>query len=311
MTLGIHRDQYGDLANSLSQYERDHGELLGLVEPAWRDTLLAQIISSLRRVSFFRVINQRHVDNARGDPHHELFDPIRAASLLSRQGLVDEGVWMAFIGTHFGKHVIDKFKLAANVYGSFGQGPIWTLENYSRDPLGFERMLINNETKLMDPRSSGSYSNHRRYQSKQPSKISLVFRSFWGWQLACGGFRNRLLRVHSSIGQQPEAAFRALYQSMAPVSGFGRLGRFDFLTLIGKLELAPIEPDSVHLAGATGPLAGARLLFHGRRDFPEPVSSLEPRVDALDNYLMVGKQVIEDSLCNWQKNPSYFVYFKG
>ena len=98
---------------------------------------------------------------------------------------------------------------------------------------------------------------------------------------------------------------------MKDVYGFGRLGNFDFLTMIGKLHLAPIEPGSVYLQGATGPLAGAKLLFHGNRAFPTGAKRLGDRVDGLDSYLNVGKQVLEDSLCNWQKSPHRYVYFKG
>jgi hypothetical protein len=100
---------------------------------------------------------------------------------------------------------------------------------------------------------------------------------------------------------------------MTGVFGFGggRLGRFDFLTMLGKLQLAPIAPGSVYLDKATGPLAGARFLFFGDREYAITGRALEPRVDALDEILGVGKQVIEDSLCNWQKSPDVYKYFRG
>ena len=100
---------------------------------------------------------------------------------------------------------------------------------------------------------------------------------------------------------------------MKEVIGFGggRLGRFDFLTMLGKLQLAPVAPGSVYLDKATGPLAGARLLFFGNRDHGITGNALEFRVNALDDILGVGKQVIEDSLCNWQKSPDVYEYFRG
>ncbi|WP_442869960.1 hypothetical protein [Bradyrhizobium sp. CCBAU 45389] len=39
--------------------------------------------------------------------------------------------------------------------------------------------------------------------------------------------------------------------------------------------------------------------------------ALQAKADALDDYLKVGKQVIEDSLCNWQKSPGTYEYFRG
>ena len=81
--------------------------------------------------------------------------------------------------------------------------------------------------------------------------------------------------------------------------------------LIGKLDVAPIEADSVHFVGATGPVSGARLLLFGATDAPATPKQLEATIDGLDDYLQVGKQVLEDSLCNWQKSPTTFVYFRG
>jgi hypothetical protein len=93
--------------------------------------------------------------------------------------------------------------------------------------------------------------------------------------------------------------------------GFGRLAKFDFLTMLGKLGIAPIEPGSAYLSGATGPLSGARLLFGGNADAKLNARELDVRLVRLDNYLNVGMQVLEDSLCNWQKSPRKFISFRG
>jgi len=69
--------------------------------------------------------------------------------------------------------------------------------------------------------------------------------------------------------------------------------------MIGKLELAAIEPGSTYMQNATGPLSGARLLFgvhHG-------ATQLDHWLIELEAQLGVGMQVLEDALCNWQKSP--------
>ena len=81
--------------------------------------------------------------------------------------------------------------------------------------------------------------------------------------------------------------------------------------MAGKLQLAPIVPGSVYLSGATGPLAGAELLFFNGQARTISVAKLGDKVDQMDEFLQVGKQVLEDSLCNWQKSPNRYVYFKG
>jgi hypothetical protein len=88
--------------------------------------------------------------------------------------------------------------------------------------------------------------------------------------------------------------------------GFGRLARFDYLTMVGKLELAPIRPGSAYIKGSTGPLLGAKLLFGDGS-----ATNLDKWVVQLDRKLQVGMQVLEDSLCNWQKSPDQFKSFQG
>lgn len=306
-----HRERRQTLLDSLARYEVAHGALPGIVDPVWRETLVAQLISSLRRIEYIRMLHAKMIDGRRLDPASSLFDPLQGSLLLSRKGEADEAIWLAFIGTHFGKHLKDGWKLPALVFGSFGRGPLWTAARYGADPQQFDDMLAENRVRLIDPRQSGRFSNHRQYQSKKPEVIARVFRSFHAWQFESGGFDAKVRSIHRKVGQQPTLAFDALYRSMNNVYGFGRLGNFDFLTMIGKLHLAPIEPGSVYLSGATGPLSGAKLLFHGDRDFPTGAKALGNRVDALDPYLNVGKQALEDSLCNWQKSPERYVYFKG
>jgi Alpha-glutamyl/putrescinyl thymine pyrophosphorylase clade 3 len=307
----VHRNRRLEIHESLARYEAACGALPGIDDQLCRETLVAQIISSLRRIEFIRSLVSKNIDQRRLDPASSLFDPLQGALILSRHGKSDEAIWLAFIGTHFGKHLKDGWKLSALVYGSFGQGPVWTAKLYGDNPQKFEKMLNANRARLIDPKQSGRFSNHRRYQSKKPEAIARVFQSFHAWQHQEGGFVAKVRAIHQQSGQQPTETFDALYRSMRDVYGFGRLGNFDFLTMIGKLHLAPIEPGSVYLQGATGPLAGAKLLFHGDRAFSVGVKALGNRVDGLDPYLNVGKQVLEDSLCNWQKSPHRYLYFKG
>ena len=111
-------------------------------------------------------------------------------------------------------------------------------------------------------------------------------------------------------GNSPESIFDHCYNAMA-VTRFGRLGKFDYLCLLGRLGFANLIPGSAYLVGATGPLAGARLLFGGRTDAGLGATTLESRLRDLDAVLNVGMQVMEDSLCNWQKSPKHFVHFRG
>lgn len=311
MPLRHHADRTSDILAALAAYETDNGQLPGLTTAARRSTWVAQMISSLRRIEFIRLLNTQNIDPSRLDPSHVLFDPLKGAALLGRKGQLDEAVWLTFVATHFGKHVTDGWKLASNVMGSFGHGPTWDFATYSAQAGRFDAMLLANGAALKDKVASGRFSNHRQYQSKNPETISKVFSSFHAWQRAQGSFTARVQAIHKTHGQNPTDVFDQLYRSLKPVFGFGRLGNFDFLTMLAKLNLAPIEAGSTYLVGATGPLSGAKLLFHNSTTAPVASSVLQQQVDELDAYLGVGKQVLEDSLCNWQKSPDHYIYFKG
>jgi len=67
--------------------------------------------------------------------------------------------------------------------------------------------------------------------------------------------------------------------------------------LILDLGLINTQPDCCCLKGATGPLAGARLIWKN-----QPVKELELRAADLAKKLRVSPQVLEDALCIWQKS---------
>jgi hypothetical protein len=104
--------------------------------------------------------------------------------------------------------------------------------------------------------------------------------------------------------------FDAAYYALTIVR-FGRLAKFDFLALLGRLDLAPIKPGSAYLRGATGPLRGARLLIDGDPTSQTTAEDLDRILQRLDQTLEVGMQVMEDSICNWQKSPHKFIHFRG
>lgn len=88
------------------------------------------------------------------------------------------------------------------------------------------------------------------------------------------------------------------------VRSFGRTACFDYLTLVGNLNLSDIEAGSPYLNGATGPLAGAQMLFSQTQTERIKVRELDSLLKNLGESLEVSMQVIEDAICNWQKHPT-------
>ncbi|MGC2281536.1 MAG: hypothetical protein WA603_16090 [Candidatus Acidiferrales bacterium] len=287
----------------------------GLAGVGHAETLAAQFVDSLRRIEFAHHIRDAKHSSARGDPASGLFDPLRAAVLCNRRGEANEAWWLVFLATHFGKHAVDGWRLARDVYGKLGQKGRWDWETISPNPPAFHAWLAANEETLRGADgTSRRFSNHRKYESLRvgsPKGTAATFSSYVAWVAPPRSHPEIVRELHQQVGQNPGAVFEALYRSMGSVHRFGRLGKFDFLTMLGKLGIAPIEPGVTYLKGSTGPLAGARLLVGGARDADLAEHELESKLVDFGAKIGVAAQPMEDALCNWQKSPGRYELFRG
>jgi hypothetical protein len=78
-------------------------------------------------------------------------------------------------------------------------------------------------------------------------------------------------QVRQQAAGDRRKAFDALYRSMSDVARFGRTARFDYLTMVGKLGLAPIEPGSTYISRTgCGKEPAIRLARFPANRFPPP-----------------------------------------
>ena len=295
------------LSAALMSFADERTPLPGIPTANVRDTLVMQMIASVRRLEYTEILLKRPIDPARADPASDMFDPERAAILHMRAGREDEAIWLVFLATHFGKHPRHGWRLLRDVYSGLGSAP-WTWNQVSASPASFREWLVKHGGDIR-----GSFGNHRKYESlngSRPSGTGAVIESYVAWIGPSRSHQERFAELIREGGNNPEVIFAHFYRNMT-VARFGRLAQFDFLCLLGRLRLAPISPGKAYLNGATGPLRGARLLFGGSPTAPLRETDLEDLLIELDYKLLVGMQVMEDSLCNWQKSPTKFVHFKG
>jgi hypothetical protein len=294
-----------ELDQALQDFSTNHKELKGIANPAHREALVLQMIASLRRLDYTQAIGSRDIGADRSNPASDLFDPERAAALLARTGEVDEAIWLIFLATHFGQHGRHKWRMLRDVYGGLGTER-WTWARVSANPKHFRSWLEKNVQHIR-----GVFGNHRKYETLNPASnngTATVIESFVECFAPCPSrwFAN-LVRA---VGNDPHILFDAAYNRLS-ISRFGRLAKFDFLALLGRLDLAPISPGSAYLSGATGPLRGARLLIDGDVNSASGAADLDAILQQLDTHLHVGMQVMEGSICNWQKSPHAFIQFRG
>lgn len=282
--------------------------LPGLNTPERIDCMVSQLIASVRRVKYVRLIRDGEVVHARANPTSSIYDPLRAAKYFTQEDNFNEACWQVFLATHFGKNLRTDWTLCKEFYLGDSMG-YWTWNRVIDDLGGLENWLFQNHQRL---KTLGGFGNHRKYQSLDPQKKSstiFTIESYVNWVTSAGGHRQRFTIYPGDLGDTPGDRFDFLYQDMNAVVGFGRMGKFDFLTMIGKLGLADIEPSSPYIGNATGPKSAAKMLFGGAIA-PRELNGL---VTEFAEHLQLdfGMQVAEDALCNWQKSPDVFLHFRG
>lgn len=277
--------------------------LPGIVDPRARDTLALQIVASVRREDYYRLIQARPNSRRRADPHDPLFNPERAVAFHLATGNPDEAAWLVFLMTYFAKPAGTGWLRLQDVYGMLGNG-VWDWPSVAGDPASFDAWLASNWTAIR-----GRFGNHRKYESLRPgsSRSTGVVVSAYVRMIGAQGHQAFFQNV---LANGPNDRFDAMYDAVN-VPSFGRLARFDYLMLLARYDIVRMQPLSAYLEGATGPSRGTNLLFTGSASGNTSPAQLQQMLDDLDGDLHVGMAVLEDALCNWQKQPLQFVHFKG
>lgn len=307
--MGLNNDVLiREISDKLQTFEKIR-PLPGLDSNFSRECFIKQIVDSIRRIEYVNAIKSRPGST----PNPISFDPLKAAVWHKNQGNYDEAFWLTFLSIHFGKNKITGWSLVRDVYYGLGfDNPLWTWENIKENTNTFRQWLHENRANLQ---ANGSFGNHRKYESLNPfskNGTGETIESYVNWIIE----RDHITfmgKVGEEFEHDPRAMFKHLYKSMGNVARFGRTAKFDYLTMIGKLGLVNIEPDSTYIKEATGPLLGGRLLFGGTKDAPIKKKDLEVLIGNLDSHLglFFGMQVMEDALCNWQKSPRMYKHFIG
>lgn len=296
---------------ALQDFEQTNGPLPGLVHPARRAAFIEQLVDSARRTQYFERLLDRPGGLGVSDPTNPAFNPLRAAIIHERAGHREEAFWLVFLFVHFGKHRRSGWSLIADVYGQLGSGATWSWDAVSTNVNEFRRWLDESIDTIKSLQPRRGFGNHRKYESLSAwtaNGTGAVVASYVKW-VGPAGHDDCIARVTGELAS-PVHRFDALYKSVRGVHRFGRTAAFDYCSTLGKLALAAIEPSAACLAGATGPLTGARLLLCNPGE-PLSPSSLEAVLTPLRSKLEVGFDVLEDALCNWQKSPDEFKPFRG
>lgn len=308
---------YNELESQLINFSNEIFNLPGIFSNEIRSVFIMQLIDSIRRVEYVYTICRRDISESRADPTSDFFDPLKAAILFKKENKIDEAFWLVFLYVHFSKNIHSGWRLLRDVYGCLGNINHWTWERISSHPYDFRNWVRENYETLKDGSTRRSFGNHRKFETLKPDSsknTAFVVESYVNWINPPRTHEGLIREMENSFGSDPRILFEKLFNSMNSVFRFGRLAKFDYLTMIAKLGLASIEPGKTYIKDSTGPLLGAQLLFYNNVNHTNNSSILEEKLASLENNLSLGRlgmQVLEDALCNWQKSPQRYKYFSG
>lgn len=280
----------------------------GLISNAEKEALSRQFVASLRREEYFRIIQNRGpIAAKRADPHVPAFEAELGVVHFLQSGQLDEAAWLIFLMVYFAKPEDSGWTRLKHVYGRLGNGR-WDWGTVSADPQQFAAWLAANWQAI-----GGKFGNHRKYESLRPNArraMGPAVETYVAWVQQGGGHQQHFAGLVLEAGNDPHSIFDKFYRAL-PVKGFGRLGRFDWASMLARYGLVPASAGTAYLKGATGPAGGARLLFQNNREGNASDAVVQMWLDQLDQQINVGMEVMEDALCNWQKSPASFIHFKG
>lgn len=286
-----------------------NAQFVGLTSAQHKSVLVEQLVDSVRRIEYLRVTSVRARSTSLYTPYSGSFQPLGGAAALHKVGRTDDAYWLVYLATHFGKHKIDGWNLTEDFYGRFGQGGVWDWASASQNPIAISNWLKANYPNVTSAGRSRRFGNHRKFETLKPGPKGTghAIATYIQWIASYGSHQALIVDAQQRVGQNPKDVFAFLYGELDQVAKLGRLGKFDFLCNLSNLLIAPILPDKAYIAGSTGPKAGARLLFGNTLS----AGQLETACADLAEHLDVSPQAIEDALCNWQKSPADYVYFRG
>ena len=294
---------------ALEAYAAERRPLAGIADPGARAVFVRQLIDSLHRVEYPRRLRERPMSARRTDPSDaEYFDPIRGAVYYAAHGNHDEACWLVFLFVTYGKGKRTGWRLIRDIYGRLERVGRWDWPTASADPAGMSQWVVAHEDALWPKGTPRPFGAHRQHERVAPSGMTIETYLHW---IGAAGHRAKFDAAAAASGGIGRGTFDILYREMDVVHRYGRLAKFDYLAMLGKLNLASVEPGSTYMTGATGPVSGARLFFEGDPKADRDARWLDGQLADLDAYLEVGMQVLEDALCNWQKSPRRFKPFRG
>jgi hypothetical protein len=304
----------GSLKDQLNGSSEELG-FKGLTSDSRVESLARQLFDSIRRVDYIYKICTKEYSGESINPSSRYFDPYKLISNFVKKQDYEEAYWLCFLTTYCGKNLKNGWGSLSAIYGGDTASGINSWLQVSNNEVTFFNWLDS-----VGENIKTGFGNHRKYETfkSTPGKgPRAVIHSYLNLMKLGGGtisqvnFFSNCKEIYTD---DPEDLFDALYKIEASkILRFGRLSKFDYLTLLTKVGLINLEPPEAYISTSTGPKAGLALLFLNNSQTSKPAAWHKTQMNTLKSLELgpLKMQVLEDALCNWQKSPADYTAFRG
>lgn len=262
------------------------------------EILAKQSIDSIRRIEIYRAYRIR-ADQAVFSNKSYIFTS-NPFVLCQRPDLeVQDKVWIIYLATYFGKS--DKSKWELFERAAFNQKKSFFSFALVKSDLDMYFQYLSS----IDFFQNCNYSNHRKFTAKKLQGEKGFFRSV-----------EYFVKNIDEYTPKCRMDFHKMFQLSQKIPNFGRLAGFDFTSSLVKCGVNVDEPLSMYAENSTGPLQGLGLLLRLTSNNSSKSTQIKLSHELTEWFLenskifMVG-QVLEDAICNWQKNTRTYIKYKG
>lgn len=274
-------------------------DLLASKLDAVRLNILArQTNDSIRRIKIYKVYEERAL-HAVAKGHYFIHTSI--PFVLAQRGDLSQvnKVWVLYIATYFGKSSKSNWELFNRATFDNNRS-IMLFEDIRKDLNKYFAYLYS-----LNFFDGCAYSNHRKFTAKRLKGQKGVFESM-----------EYIVENIDQYSVENKMDFDSMYKLAQKIPNFGRLAAFDFSCSLVKCGLNIEEPQSIYGEHSTGPLNAIGLLLQVTNNSSSSEAKLRLCSDLMQWFqnnstiFMVG-QVLEDAICNWQKNTLHYIQYRG
>lgn len=286
------------------EFDQNICKLEGLKSTAELDNFVEILANNANEIWLLSLLKHTILSDSNSNLDSDNFTPFTAALWNFQNNEIDEAYWLIFLQSYIGKNQKQNWNLLKGIYGSLDNENIWSWERVSRDVSVFQEWLIQNQPALNEKGSLGEIHKYPIMDNHNAQIMAKDIGNYVSKILEFSGHDNFIASAIQINEGNPITAFDFLFQSMCENVTRNKIIFFNYLSYIGTMGMAKINPGSFYLSETSLVKRGARLLLLGtNKNQKPPLNEVDEIMISLSNSLKhpLGIFILHQTLSQWSK----------